>query len=41
MKDHGIEVTENILKEECDKLNEAFVYYIQNEKTVCGHANMQ
>ena len=24
LKDHGIEVTENILKEECDKLNEAF-----------------
>ena len=30
LKDHGIEVTENILKEECDKLNEAFFYYIQN-----------
>ena len=32
LKDHGIEVTENILKEECDKLNEAFFYYIQNKK---------
>ena len=32
LKDHGIEVTENILKEECDKLNEAFFYYIQNQK---------
>lgn len=31
LKDHGIEVTENILKEECDKLNEAFFYYIQNK----------
>lgn len=32
LKDRGIEVTENILKEECDKLNEAFFYYIQNKK---------
>ena len=32
LKDHGIEVTENILKEECDKLYEAFFYYIQNKK---------
>ena len=32
LKDHGIEVTENILKEECDKLNEAFFYYIQKKK---------
>ena len=32
LKDHGIEVTENILKEECDKLNEAFFYYIQDKK---------
>ena len=32
LKDHGIEVTENILKEECDKLNDAFFYYIQNKK---------
>ena len=32
LKNHGIEVTENILKEECDKLNEAFFYYIQNKK---------
>ncbi len=32
LKDHGIEVTENVLKEECDKLNEAFFYYIQNQK---------
>lgn len=32
LKDYGIEVTENILKEECDKLNEAFFYYIQNKK---------
>ena len=32
LKDHGIEVTENILKEECDKLNEAFFFYIQNKK---------
>ncbi len=32
LKDHGIEVTENILKEESDKLNEAFFYYIQNKK---------
>ena len=32
LKDHGIEVTENVLKGECDKLNEAFFYYIQNQK---------
>ena len=32
LKDRGIEVTENILTEECDKLNEAFFYYIQNKK---------
>lgn len=32
LKNHGIEVTENILKEECDKLNEAFFYYIQDKK---------
>lgn len=32
LKEHGIEVTENVLKEECDKLNEAFFYYIQNQK---------
>ena len=31
-EEHGIEVTENVLKEECDKLNEAFFYYIQNQK---------
>ena len=37
LKEHGIEVTENVLKEECDKLNEAFFYYIQNQKPICSH----
>lgn len=28
---HGIEVIENIAKDECDKLNESFFHYIQNK----------
>lgn len=29
LKQHGIDVVENVLKEECDKLNEVFFYYIK------------
>ncbi len=29
LKKHNIEVLENVLKEECDELNEVFFYYIQ------------
>jgi len=31
LKQHGIEVRENVLKQECDKLNEVFFYYIQTK----------
>ncbi len=30
LRSHGIEVTENVAKDECDKLNESFFHYIQN-----------
>ncbi len=36
LREHGIEVVENVLKDECDKLNEIFMYYIQHKKTICG-----
>jgi len=29
LREHGIEVVENVLKEECDKLNEVFFHYIR------------
>lgn len=29
LREHGIAVTENILREDCDRLNEVFFYYIQ------------
>ena len=29
LREHGIEVEENVLKEECDKLNEIFLHYIR------------
>lgn len=29
LKDHGIQVSEHVLKEECDGLNQAFFHYIQ------------
>ena len=29
LKEHGIEVITNVLKEECDRLNEVFFYFIQ------------
>lgn len=31
LRQHGISVTENILKKECDSLNQVFFYYIQNK----------
>jgi len=31
LKQHGIEVRENVLKQECDKLNQVFFYYIQTK----------
>lgn len=31
LREHGIEVTENILKQECDQLNEVFFHYIQSK----------
>ncbi|WMJ77895.1 MULTISPECIES: bifunctional diaminohydroxyphosphoribosylaminopyrimidine deaminase/5-amino-6-(5-phosphoribosylamino)uracil reductase RibD [unclassified Sedimentibacter] len=30
LRSHGIEVTENILKDKCDELNKSFFHYIQN-----------
>lgn len=30
LRSHGIEVMENVAKDECDKLNESFFHYIQN-----------
>lgn len=32
LREHGIQVTENVLKEECDALNEVFFYYIKEKK---------
>jgi diaminohydroxyphosphoribosylaminopyrimidine deaminase/5-amino-6-(5-phosphoribosylamino)uracil reductase len=31
LREHGIEVVENVLKEECDKINEVFFYYIRKK----------
>lgn len=32
LKEHGIEVVEDVLREECDRLNEVFFYYIQTKR---------
>lgn len=32
LREHGIEVTENVLREECDRLNEVFFHYIQTQR---------
>lgn len=32
LREHGIQVTENVLREECDRLNEVFFYYIQTKQ---------
>ena len=31
LREHGLEVTEHILQEECDRLNEVFFYYIRTK----------
>ena len=31
LRSHGVEVTEHVAADECDKLNESFFYYIQNK----------
>lgn len=32
LREHGVEVTEHILKEECDRLNEVFFHYIRTRR---------
>ncbi len=32
LRTHGIEVTDNILREDCDRLNEVFFHYIQTKR---------
>lgn len=32
LREHGISVTENVLKRECDRLNEVFFHYIQTNR---------
>lgn len=32
LRENGVEVVEQVLKEECDKLNEVFFFYIKNKK---------
>ena len=32
LREHGIEVTENVLRDECDRLTEVFMYYIKTKK---------
>ncbi len=32
LREHGIEVTEGVLKEECDELNEIFMHYITSQR---------
>lgn len=32
LRDHGIEVTENVLRDECDALNEVFLHYIREQQ---------
>lgn len=32
LREHGVQVTEDVLREECDRLNEVFLYYIQTKK---------
>ena len=38
LKDHGIQVKEHVMKEECDALNQAFFHYIQ---TGCPYVTMK
>lgn len=32
LREHGVNVTENVLKEQCDRLNEVFFHYIQTKR---------
>lgn len=32
LRSHGIEVTENVLRDECDKLNEVFMHFIKTKR---------
>ncbi len=32
LREHGVHVTENVLKEECDRLNQVFFHYIQTKR---------
>ncbi len=32
LRDHGLEVTEHVLKEECDRINQVFFHYIQTKR---------
>lgn len=32
LREHGIQVTEGVAEEECDRINEAFFYYIQTKR---------
>lgn len=32
LREHGLSVTEDLLREECDRLNEVFLHYIQTER---------
>ena len=32
LRDHGISVTENVLREECDRLNQVFLHYIRHQQ---------
>lgn len=32
LREHGVQVTENVLREQCDKLNEVFLHFIQTRE---------
>lgn len=32
LREHGVEVTEHVLKEECDRINQVFFHYIQTKR---------
>ncbi len=32
LREHGVRVTENVMKEECDRLNQVFLHYIQTKR---------
>jgi diaminohydroxyphosphoribosylaminopyrimidine deaminase (EC 3.5.4.26)/5-amino-6-(5-phosphoribosylamino)uracil reductase (EC 1.1.1.193) len=37
LRSHGIEVTESVLKDECDSLNKSFFSLYSNWNALCGH----